>query len=281
MHPLHRDVAALMREVARTVVLPHFRNLAADDIIEKSPGELVTVADRAAEERLAAGLLALDPGAAIVGEEAVAADPAVLDALGAPRVWIIDPIDGTANFAAGRAPFGIMIALAEHGMVQAGWIYDPLRDRLCHAVRGGGAFVDEAPLVARPCDTDRPIAALATQFMTEARRGRVLEQAIGRFEIVPIPRSAAEQYPRLCLGENDIALFQRTLPWDHAAGALLLNEAGGKVARWDGTEYRLDDGKTGLVAGASAALWQVAHDALFDGATGLEAGTGLPLDPGQ
>lgn len=280
MHRYDRDVAALMREVARSVVMPHFRNLAEGDIVEKSPGELVTIADRQAEERLSAGLSRIDPDAAIVGEEGAAADAAVLDALGAPRAWIIDPIDGTANYAAGRAPFGIMIALAEYGLVQGGWIYDPLRDRLCHAVRGGGAFVDGTPLVARLSGGERPVAALATHFMSEARRERVLAQATGRFELVPIPRCAAEQYPRLCLGENDISLFQRTLAWDHAAGALLLSEAGGKVARWDGAEYRLDDGKTGLVAAASPALWQVAHDAFFDGAAGLEAGAGLPLDMG-
>ena len=62
------------------------------------------------------------------------------------------------------------------------------------------------------------------------------------FRMVDIPRCAEEQYPRLVLGENDVAFFGRTLPWDHAAGALLLNEAGGKAARPDGRPFRPGSG---------------------------------------
>ena len=75
-----------------------------------------------------------------------------------------------------------------------------------------------------------------------------------------IPRCAAEQYPRLGLGENDVSSFKRTLAWDHAAGVLWLNEAGGKAARLDGSEYRVDEhGKAGdykgLVGASSPAIW--------------------------
>ena len=194
----------------------------------------------------------------MVGEEAVAGDPALLDGIGQERVWIIDPIDGTANFAAGRPPFGLMIALAQDGKVEAGWLHDPITGRLCHAHRGGGAYVNGERLLARPTGRARPVAALATLFMTPAEREDAERRAASVYELVPIPRCAAEQYPRLCLGENDVALFKRTLAWDHAPGALFLNEAGGRAARPDGSAYRLDDGKTGLIAAASPALWEQA-----------------------
>ena len=76
------------------------------------------------------------------------------------------------------------------------------------------------------------------------------------YRVVDIPRCAAEQYPRLVLGENDVSIFERTLPWDHAAGVLFVNEAGGKAARPDGSPYRVDEDRTGLIGAASPALWE-------------------------
>jgi fructose-1,6-bisphosphatase/inositol monophosphatase family enzyme len=75
--------------------------------------------------------------------------------------------------------------------------------------------------------------------------------------LVDIPRCAAEQYPRLVLGQNDVSIFERTLPWDHAAGVLFLNEAGGKAARPDGSPYRVDDyARPGMIGAATPALWE-------------------------
>ena len=130
---LREQVSALMRVVGAAVVAPRFRMLAADEISEKSPGEIVTSADYESERRLHDGLAALLPGARIVGEEAAGRDPNLLDDIGSGLVWLIDPLDGTANFAAGREPFGMMIALVDDGVPLAGWLLDPLSGRLCHA----------------------------------------------------------------------------------------------------------------------------------------------------
>lgn len=260
---LDRAVAGLMRRVARDVVLPRFRHLSADMVQEKSPGDLVTVADREAEAALAEALLPLVPGSRVVGEEAAAADPALLDGLDEGTVWIVDPIDGTGNFAAGYAPFGIMVALCVGGEVTAGWLLDPLSDRLCHARSGEGAWVNGVRVTARETGAAKPVAALATSFMTPQDREGVEARAAGRFEVVAIPRCAAEQYPRLALGENDLSIFERTLPWDHAPGALFLNEAGGRVARTDGSPYRIWDGRRGLLAASSPTMWDMGADVLF------------------
>ena len=122
---LHDDVVTLMREVARDIVMPRFQNLRADEISEKALDDFVTVADRESEIRLAEGLSRILPEAGIIGEEACESDPAILDRAGDGLNWIIDPIDGTGNFAAGRSPFGIMIALADAGTTLAGWILYP------------------------------------------------------------------------------------------------------------------------------------------------------------
>lgn len=261
---LGKAVTALMQATAASVILPRYQSLAASEIEEKSPGDLVTIADKESEVMLSKGLARLLPEAEIIGEEACAANPVLLDTLGQQLVWIIDPIDGTHNFAHGKPPFAIMIALVDGGEAQAGWIYDPLTGRLCTASIGGGAFINGQRINAVPSGADLPIAGISTLFMTPEVRETFLARASGKMELANIPRCAGEQYPRIALGANDLALFERTLPWDHVPGALFLEEAGGKVARLDGSPYRFWDQRGGLLAAGSAAMWDEAARILTD-----------------
>ena len=249
---LDASLLALLREVSARAILPRYRTLAAHEIIAKAADDVVTVADHEAEAMLAEGLARL-ADLPIVGEEAAHADAAVLDRLGGD-CWIVDPLDGTRNFARGQAPFGILIAVASGGEVQGGWIYDCLTDRFCSARLGQGAFVNGEGIAARPTGEPSPVAAISLIFMKGARR-EAIKAAIADYRQVDVPYCAAEQYPRLALGENDVSYFERTLAWDHAAGALWLNEAGGKCARPDGSPYRVDEWqRKGLVGAASPAL---------------------------
>lgn len=258
MHHRHHDaVVRLMRRVGAEIVLPRFRNLAADEVEEKAAEDMVTIADRLSEAALTEGLIAIDPTARVVGEEAVAADATLLDGLDRGRVWIVDPIDGTNNYASGRTPFGIMIALAEAGDVVAGWILDPVSGRLCHAV-AGGAFVDGVRARTRPREDGQPVLGVPTYFLDGPRQAELAARAGDAWSLHPMPRCAAEQYPRLVLGVDDAAIFQRSLPWDHAAGALFLRQAGGVVRRLDGEDYRIGDPRDVMIAAASEAMWEQA-----------------------
>lgn len=249
-------VLAVMQKAARRAIMPRYQALAAHEIDAKAADDVVTVADKEAELILAEGLARLLGEAAIVGEEAAHADPALLERLGDALCWIIDPIDGTNNYAAGKPPFGIMVALAEAGETKAGWIYDPLSGRLCHAHRGGGAFIDDVQVSARCTGNVPPVAAISLVFMDQDRREAMKAHIAPHYALVDIPRCAAEQYPRLVLGVNDVSIFERTLAWDHAAGVLFVNEAGGKAARPDGRPYRVDEAHLpGLIGAASPALW--------------------------
>ncbi|MEH6756570.1 MAG: inositol monophosphatase family protein [Parasphingorhabdus sp.] len=256
------SVQEIIRQVAREVVLPHYQNLQTSDIQEKSPGDLVTVADKLSEEMLSDKLATLLPDAAVIGEEASALDPSVMDHLADNLAWIIDPIDGTGNFAAGNPPFGMIVALSKKNETVAGWLYDPLSNRMCYASKGQGAFLNGEKLTVSADPVGKPVAALATGFMTSEQRDKLLSAAEGYYHIVDIPRCAAEQYPRLALGTNHISTFERSLPWDHAAGLLFLNEAGGKAARWNGDMYRPADRKTGLLGASSPNLWDEAAELL-------------------
>jgi fructose-1,6-bisphosphatase/inositol monophosphatase family enzyme len=266
---LREEVSAIMRGVAAQAVTPRFRMLADHEITEKSPGEVVTSADREAELRLYDGLSALGLGARIVGEEAVSRDRTLLEGIGEGLVWLIDPVDGTANFAAGREPFGMMIALIQDGLPIAGWMLAPLSGRLCHAERGKGASCDGETVRSRGTGKAIPRAALGTQFLSPDHRARVHAHAERFLDRVPIPRCAAESYPRLALGQDDIALFQRILPWDHAAGILFLEEAGGHATHWDGRPFRIGGSGLGVLAAANEELWRIAADTLLSPATGL------------
>lgn len=255
MDALDREIEALMQRVSEQVILPRHRNLADGEIIEKAADDLVTIADREAEVMLAEGLAQLDPSLAIVGEEAAHTDSSVLDNL-TRDCWIIDPIDGTHNFASGHGPFGILLARASGGLAQSGWIYDCRSGRFCHAHRSQGAWVNGERITARTTGEAPPVAAISVIFLDPARREAVNRCVAPHYRCVETPRCAAEQYPRLGLGENDVSFFERTLAWDHAAGALWLEEAGGRIARHDGSPYRVDEwDRTGLIGAASPALW--------------------------
>lgn len=274
MHELNHSVDALLREVGAAIIMPRFRNLAGEEITEKGPGDLVTIADRESEARLAEGLAALLPGARIVGEEAAASDAAQLDDLGRGTIWVIDPLDGTSNFAEGIRPFAVMVALLHDGICEAGWILDPATGRMCHASRGRGAWIDGVR-VRPPAPRPLPVAAIALHFLSPEDRAEIERRAVGEVSLVAIPRCAGEQYARLILGENDIALFERSWPWDHLAGALMVEETGGKVARRDGTPYRAAEPGRGLIAANSIAAWDHAAASISP----THSGTSTPAAP--
>lgn len=254
---LTNQVLSVIEDAALRAVLPRYQSLAAHEIDAKAADDVVTIADKEAELILAEGLARILPEATIIGEEAAHADPTLLDRLGDDLCWIIDPIDGTNNYAAGKMPFGIMVSLSQGGETIAGWIYDPMSPRLCHAHLGQGAFVKDYRITARTTGQQPPIAALSLVFMDPARREAMKAHIAPHYSLVDIPRCAAEQYPRLVLGTNDVSIFERTLAWDHAAGVLFVNEAGGKAARPDGRPYRVDEAHLpGLIGAASEALWE-------------------------
>ena len=267
MQPDIPKVAALIEEVAAIEILPRFERLAAHEVREKSPGDLVTVADEAAEAWLTPRLLAVLPGSLVLGEEAAAADPEILRHLvEAESLWLIDPIDGTANFAGGRPRFAVMIAYLHRGQATASWIYDPIGRRMAVAERGGGAFIDGRRLaVARPPDAIAEMTGTlhVGQYGEPALRARVQER---RHLVAAVKslRCAGLEYMRLADGEIHFSVYSRLMPWDHAPGVLLHGEAGGYAAYIEGGAYdpaRID--ARGLMLAPDAASWQALHDLLL------------------
>ena len=236
--------------------MPRFRRLEASDVQQKAEGDLVTTADLAAERQLADGLAGLMPHAAFVGEETVADNPAVADALARPgAAWVVDPLDGTAHYAVGEEPFGVIVALVVDGVTERGWIYLPKVGTMAMAQRGNGAFVDGRQVSTTDART-RPVprGGLHSRFVPEAVRASAV--AAGKdLHTVSGERCAAKRYIELLLDREDFSMWWRTAPWDHAAGCLLVQEAGGCARRPDGSAYQPSDGAEGLLVTRSPAAW--------------------------
>lgn len=262
---LTSHVRELMERAAAEALLPQYQRLTEAEVMEKSPQELVTTADLASETILSAGLAAILPDAVIVGEEAAHVDPDLLERLADRLCWIVDPLDGTGNFAAGSGPFGIMVALSAYGMAVGGWILDPVSGRFCSAAFGQGALINDRLSQVTQSERERPVAALSPLLRSKPERfEQISERLAPTHELVEIPRCAAEQYPAMVLGTADLTIYERTLAWDHAAGVLLLQEADGHCARLDGSPYRVDDGRTGLLVASSRQRWEETAPLLRD-----------------
>jgi fructose-1,6-bisphosphatase/inositol monophosphatase family enzyme len=260
-------VEKIMREVAAEIVLPKFRTLAAHEILEKAPGDTVTIADRASEVELARRLHDLLPEALVVGEEDAAADPGVLDNLrGEAPVWVIDPIDGTGNFAAGREPFGIMVALVRAGRPVLGVIYEPVSDSISLAEEGSGAYVDgkRRYMATGPAETSALRGSVMIKYLPDDLRIRMTDGLGHIGKALPGHHCAAREYPDVIRDEQNFTLFWRSHPWDHAAGALLIREAGGVMRRFDGSDYVIGDGRFGLVAAQDQTTFDLVRAALID-----------------
>ncbi|MEV0444090.1 inositol monophosphatase family protein [Streptomyces spectabilis] len=264
------DVERVIREAAAAEITPRFRQLAEDDVVQKSgPHDLVTVADRLAEEFLTRELTALLPGSVVVGEEAVHADPATYDAIaeGAP-VWIVDPVDGTRQFVHGDPGFCTLVALALDGVVLASWTYAPALDECAVAVRGRGATLNGARLSTGTPDPARPLTVATSHpdFTTDDQKRALL----GVFSDGFAPRpcgSAGLEYLAVARGELDAVAFSWELAWDHAAGLLLVEEAGGAHLTREGVPFAITGGNAlPFTAARDEATARRVADALVAGA---------------
>ncbi len=263
-------LSEILTEVAATEIVPRFRRLAEGDIRRKSgPLDLVTEADELAEVAIGERLTRAFPGAVLVGEEACARDPEVIRRLqGTKLAIVVDPIDGTANFAAGVPLFGSMAAIVADGEVVAAAIHDPLGGDTAIAARGEGAEIlfpggrTQTLRVAPPAPfAEMTGKAAPRHFRPEWREG-LAKRLLGVMASWDY-RCAAHEYRMAAGGHCHFLLYNHLMPWDHLPGFLLHREAGGYAARLDGSAYRPTDLDGGMLCAPDRASWDELRETLF------------------
>lgn len=232
MRPDLARVAAIVAEIANREIAPHYRRLRRADIKAKaSPGDLVTIVDENVEKALHSALSELTPSACFVGEEASAADPEIAAALtNASECWVVDPLDGTRNFVNGVDEFGTIVAYVEKGETKAGWIYAVPMRAMAVAAQGEGSTWRGEKITVKPQQDETPYGLRSVGWLTPEWKDRLVA-ALKTNVVSRSGHCSAYAYLKLFEGDVDFKLSSRIHAWDHAAGALILAELGGKV-RW-------------------------------------------------
>ncbi|KNX36252.1 inositol monophosphatase family protein [Luteipulveratus halotolerans] len=225
-------VLAMLQEVAAEVITPRFRRLAEGEVMEKNPGDLVTVADHEAEEIITRRLREAYPDALILGEEAASAHPRLFDELTSSDHWFtVDPVDGTKNFVHGSPDHAVMVSEVHGREIVRAWIWQPELGHAYVAEHQAGAYLDGERLTLRTppaLDSLRGVTSVRSQVGT----------SLG--DLPPLDLSwvcCGVDYPQLVTGGTDYIVYGRTKPWDHVPGTLLTREVGGYVAHTDGSPY--------------------------------------------
>ncbi len=247
------EILALLRETADVVINPRFQALNDDQVTTKAgPNDLVTVADREAEQYLVARLQAAFPQALVFGEETVYTDPGVLSRLsGAEHALIIDPIDGTRNFVNGDPRYGVMLAETKNGVTTRGWIWQPQWQQSFVVERGAGVRRNNEPVV-RPTIDRPPLGGASNRRLHGFDADGALSPVVGS------NFSVAFDYPAIMSGELDFMFYTTMHPWDHLAGILMLEELGGVAKLRDGSRYAMESDLAGMIVADSEATCDLA-----------------------
>lgn len=263
-------VADILRAAAAKEIMPRFRRLEAGAVrLKTSAIDLVTDADEAAERFIEAELNRAFPGALVIGEEGVSRDPGRLEGLGeAELAFILDPIDGTFNFASGLPLFGVMAAVTMRGEVACGVILDPVMDDWAVGLRGQGAWLqrpdgERTPFrAASPAPPEQLVGNVSWAYLPEDLR-RAVPANLWKFALTPDFRCAAHNYRLLASGHLHFTFSSSVKPWDHAAGWLIHREAGGFTAHFDGSPYRPVNLGGGLISAPDQRTWEAVREALL------------------
>ena len=267
--PFAAELAVALHAAAGAAALITARGGAAE-VREKGRADLVTAVDEAAERLVAERIRTAFPGDTVVGEELSSAH------VHTGRRWYVDPVDGTTNFVHGHPFVCTSIGFADEGGLAAAVIHAPLLGEVYHAARGGGAFLNGAPIrVSDVADPGR--ALLATGFPFKSGKGnldaymRLVADAVRGTHDVRRAGSAALDLAFVAAGKVEGFFEVGLSPWDVAAGMLLVHEAGGRVTGWPGDQAPpLVTGRV-LASNGSIHTWLSALAAAHVDAIGAES----------
>lgn len=257
-------LVATVADAGASEIMPRFRNLSASAISEKTSAvDLVTEADILAEKRITAALLRRFPSAHIVGEEAYDADRSVIPALrDAPLAFVIDPVDGTFNFASGFPAFGTLLAVTVKGETVAGIIHDPVMGDSIVSVKGAGAVLkrengSEAKMRVAEAVGLTDMVGIFSWGHSHPDRRPMIAANMAKTKMALSLNCSAHEYWLVAAGKLHFIGHEKLMPWDHLAGVLTHQEAGGHTAKLDGTPYRPGDTEGGILSAPDRESWKM------------------------
>jgi myo-inositol-1(or 4)-monophosphatase len=223
MTPDPNLIGDILREAAATEIMPRFYSILAE---RKADGSLVTEADFATQARIGEAIAREFPGTPLLGEEMTAEDQRRLLAEADTGVWILDPLDGTGNYASGFPGFSISLAFVERGQPTLGVIFDPVRGECFSAARGGGATLDGEPIrpFAPGPELSDCLAMIDMKRLPPERIPALFRP--GGFRSQRNLGSVALDWCWLAAGRYQLYLHGGQKLWDYAAGRLIASEAG-------------------------------------------------------
>lgn len=235
---------SLVRRCARAEIMPRFRDFKQAGVsVKTGPHDLVTDADIATEAMLARGLQTMFPHALVLGEEAVSADPRLRDRIAAAEMaFILDPLDGTWNFAHGLPLFGVIVAVTRFGHPVLGLLYDPVMDDwvigdATAPTRMGRAVGTERRLRMAPGARLADMAGYVHLHLVPEDMQARLAACLPDFSRTSVLNCSCHEYRTLAQGGMQFCLSGVPNPWDHAAGVLACQQAGGVARMLDGRDY--------------------------------------------
>jgi myo-inositol-1(or 4)-monophosphatase len=249
-------IEALLRTAARDELLTRFRRTTRS---EKADGSWLTEADLAMQGRVKSALAERHPDIVFLGEEMEATEQERLlleSGSSSSGLWVLDPLDGTSNFAAGIPLFGVSLALMRNGRIEAGIVYDPMHDESFAAVLGGGATLNGEPLRVKAAGIPlaKTTACIDFKRLPPALAARIAatppyssQRSIG---------SVALDWCWVAAGRFHLYLHGRQGLWDYAAGSLILAESGGCADTLDGTPAPLTLAPRSAVCAADKGLFE-------------------------
>ncbi len=248
MHPM-LNIAVAAARAAGSIIVRYLDRVDTLDVSTKHMNEFVTQVDRESEAIIIADIRKAYPNHAILAEESGAAGESEYR-------WIIDPLDGTTNYLHGFPQFCVSIALEHRGRLDQGVVFDPLRQELFIASRGGGARLDDRRIrVSKQTSLEGSLLGTGFPFRGTYDLDTYLETLrtlVPRSAGVRRAGAAALDLAYVAAGRLDGFWEFGLEPWDMAAGVLLIREAGGLVTDADGDEHYMDSGN--IVTGTPKVL---------------------------
>ena len=251
----NNEIKSILFDLSNKYILPMYRNLKDTDVMKKKNNDLVTSVDLQVEKKLNNILCKLLPNSLFVGEEEFSKTPNILNNYFEKKYcWTVDPIDGTTNFAKGKEKFAVMIALSFGDQILQSWIYKPLTEELCYAIKDGGAMLNEKQIkMINSLSIDKTKGSISSKYWDDNYLN-IIKNIKNNFGEVKSYGCIGFEYIDIASNIRDFAVLSKLSPWDHLPGILIIREAGGFDSYFDKGIYNHSLQKKNLIVTRDANL---------------------------